>query len=74
MKRPVLLAIALGWEYALLDEIHQSLVPGRISSLGDWTADAAGTVAGVLLFLLLLRLRQSTPEAGTRTAAGAAES
>lgn len=48
-----LAAVGFGWLYGAADEFHQSLVPGRNPALGDWFADATGTVAGVMLFLLL---------------------
>ena len=51
------LAVALGWGYGIIDELHQSAVPGRDASVADWLADAAGTVSGVTLYLLLLRAR-----------------
>jgi VanZ family protein len=55
LRLPLLAAVALGWFYGALDEYHQSFVPGRDASFGDWVADAAGTVVGVVLFLLVSR-------------------
>jgi VanZ family protein len=49
------LAIAVGWMYGVVDELHQSTVPGRVPSFADWIADAAGVVIGVSLYLLLRR-------------------
>jgi VanZ family protein len=37
--------------YGCLDELHQSFVPGRICSLGDWAADSIGGLLGVLVML-----------------------
>jgi VanZ family protein len=54
---PVLLAIGVGWIYGVLDEFHQSFVPRRDPSFGDWIADAAGVLVGVCLCLLLHRAR-----------------
>ncbi len=54
-------AVATAWGYGVLDELHQSMVPNRFASAGDWVADAAGAVAGVLLYLLF-RSRHATPE------------
>jgi VanZ family protein len=52
-------AVLLGFSYGAIDEIHQSYVPGRYASVGDWIADALGTLAGVFLFLLFRRRRAS---------------
>mgnify|MGYP002778177226 FL=1 len=51
------LTVLLGFSYGAIDEIHQSFVPGRFASVGDWVADALGTVAGVLLFLFFSHRR-----------------
>jgi VanZ family protein len=56
------LAVVIGWAYGAADELHQSIVPGRFATLGDWFADAAGTVAGILLFLLINRMRAGLAE------------
>lgn len=43
--------ILLSWlicaMYGLTDEWHQSMVPGRLTDLGDWLADALGAALGV---------------------------
>jgi VanZ family protein len=44
----VLLLIGVG--YGALDEWHQSFVPGRELSAGDWVADSTGVMLGLLLF------------------------
>ncbi|MFG1691601.1 VanZ family protein [Gemmatimonadota bacterium] len=46
--------VSLGVVYGLVDEWHQSFVPGRSPSLGDALADLAGTVAGFALVAGLL--------------------
>jgi VanZ family protein len=48
--------------WGLSDEIHQALVPGRSSELGDLLADLAGSIAGAALWHLLSNrsVRQST--------------
>jgi VanZ family protein len=50
--------------FAFADELHQLLIPGRSASVWDWTADAAGALAGLLIglhFLSLARARQDLP-------------
>ena len=40
-----------GWlGFAALDEIHQRFIPGREMSFWDFAADAAGLVAGYLVW------------------------
>ncbi|MBT8121099.1 MAG: VanZ family protein [Gammaproteobacteria bacterium] len=46
---------ALTGVYGLLDEYHQSFIPGRFSSLGDVIADLVGGFLGALLVYLLAR-------------------
>lgn len=49
---PVSLSICIA--YALLDEIHQMFVPGRAFQLSDILLDAAGALAGIALYRLLV--------------------
>ena len=60
---PSVLAMLTTLLYAMLDEMHQSRVPGRDPSLLDWVADAFG--AGLaLLFVAWLggrRMRKREP-------------
>lgn len=48
---------ALGMAWALSDEAHQALVPGRDPSVGDLAADAVGLLLGYWLSSYLLRRR-----------------
>ena len=45
-------AAVLSMLYGASDEWHQTFVPGRCATLGDWVADALGSVAGVLTVYL----------------------
>ncbi len=54
-------AILLSAIYGALDEVHQRFVPTRQCSLTDWLADVAGTIAGVLVLVLLQRRRSQQP-------------
>ena len=47
---PGILLLLLGVGYGALDEWHQSFVPGRDVSVGDWVADSAGVLLGLVLF------------------------
>jgi VanZ family protein len=44
------IAFALGALYAVSDELHQSVVPGRLGSPVDVAIDAAGVAVGVVLW------------------------
>src|SRR5690606_34358455 len=54
---PLVVAVLIGLLYGLLDEIHQSRVPGRSAEFADWVADGIGTLIGLFLFLLVRRIR-----------------
>jgi len=40
----------IGTAYGATDELHQAFVPNRNASVWDWMADAAGVLAGVLVY------------------------
>jgi VanZ family protein len=48
--RRVLIAAVLATAYGMTDELHQGIVPGRTPELLDLVADAAGGLAGAILF------------------------
>ncbi len=50
-----LTVIAIGWGYAITDEIHQHFVPHRDMSIYDFFADAIGILVGLGLYLLFMR-------------------
>ena len=52
---PALAAVLLTIGYGVLDEIHQSTVPGRESSPADAAADAVGAVMAVWVFVAARR-------------------
>jgi VanZ family protein len=51
--RSFLLVLSIVVGYALLDEIHQSFVPGRDPSWADLVADASGGLLGILVYPVL---------------------
>ena len=51
--RTLLFAVFVSTLWGLSDEIHQALVPGRSSELGDLFADFLGSVAGAGAWLAL---------------------
>ena len=51
-------ALAFCVVYGVLDEWHQSFVPGRDASFSDVAADAVGALAGIALHALISRRRR----------------
>jgi VanZ family protein len=49
----LVLAIVVTMLYAASDEVHQLWVPGRDSSVFDWSADAIGGTAGAAFFAIV---------------------
>jgi VanZ family protein len=49
------LCVVLCTAYGVTDELHQSLVPGRVADAWDVMMDFAGSVAGTVLARALLR-------------------
>ena len=52
----VVLSLLLGVLLGGLDEIHQSYVPGRDSSLEDWVIDSVAAFFGVMGPLMYIRI------------------
>jgi VanZ family protein len=50
-----LLAAVVASGYAVSDEWHQSMVPGRNSDVRDWVADTIGAAFGVTLYCFAAR-------------------
>lgn len=53
-RRVIAAALALSVGYGVVDELHQSFVPGRHSSFWDVLCDALGAVLAVLLVLWIV--------------------
>lgn len=56
------LVFLTGLPLGILDELHQLFVPRRTSGLGDIIADAAGILAGILVYLYLAKRKKRSPE------------
>ena len=48
-KNIILITVIIASGYALLDELHQLLVPGRSAEVLDWIADFIGVFSGCFL-------------------------
>jgi len=55
------LAAVVACAYALSDEWHQGMVPGRDSDIRDWVADTIGGSLGVTLYWLAARRPRARP-------------
>ncbi len=58
-RRAAILAVLLAVAYALLDEAHQSLVPGRHASLMDISLDGAGAALFMVIGRAAFKRRDS---------------
>jgi VanZ family protein len=57
---PIIMFVCLF--YAVLDEFHQSFIPGRTAMVNDILIDFAGCLIGILIYFLgLRRLWDNTP-------------
>lgn len=54
LKRIFLPALVISI-YGIIDEIHQSFVPGRSCSFLDWCADTIGAIIGSSLFFFIVK-------------------
>lgn len=52
----VLLILATGLLIGVMDEMYQSLIPGRHSSIFDFSADAAGLLVGTIIGKRFIKL------------------
>ena len=50
-------SISLGIWYAALDEIHQSMVPGRAGRIVDVYLDSLGIATGCILILIIVKIK-----------------
>ena len=58
--RIFLSTLLLGGLFGMLDEIYQSIIPGRDSSVYDWIADVTGILLGSWVYLWLKFRRDQT--------------
>lgn len=57
-RRGMILTMLLGMLYGAGDEWHQSFISGRDASARDVVADGAGTLLGLAMTMVALRMRQ----------------
>ncbi len=53
VRYPELVSVILGTAYGVIDELHQSFIPYRSSSLADLFADFVGLILSQLVILLI---------------------
>jgi VanZ family protein len=56
--RRALISVCAVTAYGVLDELHQSFVPGRTTDIWDATADATGGLLSALILYLVYRRRK----------------
>ena len=57
-KRKITTSILLGVWYAIMDEIHQLMVPGRSGALKDVYIDSLGIATGVIGMMIILKIAE----------------
>ncbi len=55
-RRKITTSILLGVWYAVMDEIHQLMVPGRSGALKDVYIDSLGITTGVIGMLIIIKI------------------
>jgi VanZ family protein len=55
-SRALIISLVIASLYGIIDEFHQSFVPGRNANIWDWLADTLGAVLGVFALMLLTRI------------------
>ena len=55
-KRKIFTSIFLGVWYAIMDEVHQLMVPGRNGALKDVYIDSLGIITGVIGMLIIIKI------------------
>ena len=64
-------AIGFGLAFSILDELHQSFVPGRVAKVSDVLIDTLGVAAGVLVLRFLFRACERRRKQGEAAAPSA---
>lgn len=55
-KRKMITSILLGAWYAMMDEVHQLMVPGRSGAFKDVYIDTLGVATGVVGMMILIKI------------------
>ena len=55
-ERKIITSILLGIWYAIMDEIHQLMVPGRSGAIKDVYIDSLGIITGVIGMMILIKI------------------
>jgi len=64
----IITAFIISSIYGLLDEIHQSFIPGRNSEFLDWFADSIGAAIGALIIAYLIKKFKYLPKPANKFA------
>ncbi|MDT3739308.1 MAG: VanZ family protein [Candidatus Kapabacteria bacterium] len=58
-KKQIIISLAIGVIFGVIDEYYQSFQPGRIPDIVDWAADSIGILISLLFFGLIKRRMQN---------------
>lgn len=56
MNKVFIISCIIGAFCGFTDELHQSIVPGRYATVGDFIADTIGTFSGAAVFILIQKI------------------
>ena len=54
-KTAILMTFAIGAFYGFTDELHQSVVPGRLATISDFIFDSVGSLLGAVIYTFRAR-------------------
>jgi VanZ family protein len=57
-KYAFIISVVIAALYGILDELHQSLIPGRNCEFMDWVADLGGALTGSVIIYIYFRVNR----------------
>ena len=55
-KKRIIISLIIGISYAISDEIHQYMVPGREGKMQDVYLDSLGIATGIVIILIIINI------------------
>ena len=58
IKQKVMIVLSFGLVFASIDELIQTMIPGRVGSIVDVMIDTAGVFVGLCLYVVWIKIRK----------------